>query len=124
VVRLLPGEASQIVPLTKGEISELRGADIGNILANEKLFSVSSQQSRQIEDVEKRIELLYEKGGPDDSLSSEDREQLLEDVGTLRNLANQNDQQRGKGSFLSDAARLQERLLADLAREIERAGRS
>ena len=114
----------RVVPLEPREIEDLRGADIGNVLAEARLFGVSSHYSRQIEDIERRIGQLRQKGDAGDRLTAEERDQLLEDVGTLKRLATRNDQQRGEGSFLSDAARLQERLLSDLAREIDRAERS
>lgn len=104
------------------ETKALAGAEIGSILAEEKLFSVDSRYSPEYATVEDRVERLtkiVERG----TATEADRAQLLEDLDTLNGLVIQDEERRADGSFLQQIGKLRIAFLRDLAVEIERAKR-
>ncbi len=107
-------------PLEQRETESLEGAEIGSILAEEKLFSVDSRYSPEYGAIEVRVEKLkrrMQRG----TATDEDRKALLEDLDTLNGLVVQDERRRADGSFLQQIGELRIAFLRDLAAEIERA---
>lgn len=104
------------------ETKALTGAEIGSILAEEKLFGVDSRYSPEYAAIEVRVEKLKKKIQRG-TATEEERTQLLEDLETLNGLVVQDERRRADGSFLQQIGELRIAFLRDLAAEIERAKR-
>ena len=101
-------------------MSDLKGAEVGSLLLEDRLFGVESRYSPQFEEVEERIDVLrteIDRGEVDDA----DRAELFDKLNTLQTLIARDEERKADGPFLSRLAALRIALLKDLAAEIERA---
>lgn len=114
------GGAAVARTLTEKETGNLRGAEIGSLLAEERLFGVGSRYSPEFAEVEERVAAAQSKvrrGRADD----EERAELFRDLETLQRLVAADEERRADGSFLSQMTGLRKAFLEDLAEEIARA---
>lgn len=108
--------------LSLAQIRALRGAEVGSVLQEEKLFGVDSRYSPKYSEVEERVASVQEKMSRG-TATDEDRRQLFADMDTLQRLMVADEQRRADGSFMARTAELRIAFLRDLAAEIERARR-
>jgi AAA domain, putative AbiEii toxin, Type IV TA system len=106
--------------LTDRETRSLRGAEIGSLLAEERLFGVGSRYSPEFAEVEDRVAAFQDKIRRG-TASDEERKQLFRDLETLQRLVAADEERRADGSFLSQMTGLRKAFLEDLAEEIARA---
>lgn len=109
--------------LSSEEMDELKGAEIGSVLLEEKLFGVGSRYSPKYSSVEDRVATVRQKA-EEGSATDEERAQLFKDLDTLQSLVAADEERRADGSFLSQMTGLRKAFLQDLAAEIEKAKRS
>jgi energy-coupling factor transporter ATP-binding protein EcfA2 len=105
--------------LTRKDMDQLDGAEIGSVLVEEKLFGTRSRYSPKYSEIEDRIARIQRKirrGRAGD----EDRAQLLQDLNTLQSLVVADEERRADGSFMSQMSGLRKALLEDLAAEYQR----
>jgi hypothetical protein len=107
-------------PLSKRAMSELKGAGIGSVLLEERLFGVNSRYSPRFSQVEDRVAALQEKVAKG-TATDEEKGQLFADMEQLQKLMVADEERREDGSYLSRIAGLRVAFLRDLVTEIERA---
>lgn len=101
------------------EVEDLRGAQIGSVLVDERLFGVASRYSRLVEQVEIRVRRLRKKVQKDTATVAE-REELLEALDKLQELYAAEDERRGDQPLLSEVAKVQVALLKKLERSLKK----
>jgi energy-coupling factor transporter ATP-binding protein EcfA2 len=106
--------------LSDEETAALRGAEVGSVLVEERLFGVGSRYSPEFAEVEERVAAFQSKIRRGEA-SDEDRKQLFRDLDTLQRLVAADEERRADGSFLSQMTGLRKAFLEDLAAEIARA---
>ena len=114
------GGAAVAKRLSPEQVRALRGAEVGSVLQEEKLFGVDSRYSPRFSEVEERVARVQEKMSRG-TAGDEDRRQLFADMDTLQRLMAADEQRRADGSFMARTAELRIAFLKDLAAEIERA---
>jgi energy-coupling factor transporter ATP-binding protein EcfA2 len=109
--------------LSRHEMQELRGAEVGSLLFDKHLFGVSSRYSTGyaqtevgIADLQKRIS----RGNPTD----EEYQELSEKVGEMETLVAREDKRRADGSTVGQMAELRGELVKDLLKELRLARRT
>ena len=107
-------------PLSARMKSELKGAEIGSLLVEDRLFGVESRYSHEVSEKEDAVDELQAKmmrGDADD----DDRKELAKHSRALKKLIVKEDLRRGDSSTLSRMAEIQEAFISDLAAAIEKA---
>jgi predicted ATP-binding protein involved in virulence len=98
----------------------MRGAEIGSVLLDDRLFGVKSRYSPEYSNVEDRIselETLVDAG----KATEQDREELFGHLDTLHGLVAKDESRRAEGAFMSQISGVRTALLKDLAAELKKA---
>lgn len=114
VVVLREGDGqAEVFPLNSGVAESLRGAEIGAVWMEDRLFDVSSRYSQRVEADEEEVRKLRMKLEEDEE-SKEDRLRLIELLDKLGLLLAKDEERQGRGPFLSELARSQVEFLRRL----------
>jgi energy-coupling factor transporter ATP-binding protein EcfA2 len=105
---------SSAKPLGQGKLRELKGAEIGALLLDRRLFGVGSRYSSEYSAIEDRIDALEKRIESGEATEDEER-QLFQDLETLQGLMVKDESRRAQGGLMAQMADLRRAFLKDLA---------
>jgi hypothetical protein len=101
-------------PLSKEEVRGLKGAQLGSVLVDERLFGVGSRYSAKYEATEDKVRQLRKKLEAG-TATPEDQRELLKRLDRLEELAATEEERQAEGPLLSEIAKVQLASLKTLA---------
>jgi hypothetical protein len=123
VLRLVEeGGAVTAEPLPAKLKKMLRGAEVGSVLFEDRLFGVESRFSVEYEEIERRAEELAIKVSRGDATQT-DYEELKGRLDKLEELVAKEDRRRAGGSTMAQMVHMQSEFVKALAGELEKARR-
>lgn len=108
------GGISKAKPLGPGTMRDLKGAEIGALLLDRRLFGVGSRYSSEYSAIEDRIDAL-EQRIESGTATEADEKQLFKDLETLQGLMVKDEGRRAEGGVMAQMADLRRAFLQDLA---------
>jgi hypothetical protein len=115
---------SKVRTIGPGTLRDLKGAEIGALLLDRRLFGVGSRYSSEYSAIEDRIDVL-ESRIESGTATEADEKQLFKDLETIQGLMVKDESRRAEGGVMAQVADLRRAFLQDLAelkREQERDG--
>ncbi|WP_295435400.1 AAA family ATPase [uncultured Thiodictyon sp.] len=108
------GGISKAKPLSPSTMRDLKGAEIGALLLDRRLFGVGSRYSSEYSAIEDRIDDL-EQRIESGTATEADEKQLFKDLETLQGLMVKDEGRRAEGGVMAQMADLRRAFLQDLA---------
>ncbi|WP_295457013.1 AAA family ATPase [uncultured Thiodictyon sp.] len=107
------GGVSKVKPLGRNTLRDLKGAEIGALLLDRRLFSVGSRYSSEYSAIEDRIDDL-ESRIESGTATEADEKQLFKDLETMQGLMAKDEGRRAEGGLMAQMADLRRAFLQDL----------